>query len=131
MLNLFTDMKVNGQTPQRTDLYKFGKILPLMAMTAVPRLVSLSFIYSMANSSTWKFYTVVTTIFFTLYGLCYWVLQHFLKKKDSGLKGIGFLGFFTSIISPCLIGTFYSPFFMLTSLISALLHSVFLGQCLS
>ena len=78
---LFTDMEVNGQTPQRTALYKFGKIMPLMTMTAVPRLISLSFIYSMANSATWMFYTVLTAIFFALYGLCYWGLQHFLKKK--------------------------------------------------
>ena len=127
---LFTDLKVNGQTPVRSMTYKFGKILPLMSLKSIPRLFSVSLSFSFASIYNWKnvlFHIVYTLLILFLYGLSYFGLCSYLKRGDKSLEDLAFKGFFTSIIAPCIIGSFYSPYFMLTSLLSDVFHSINLG----
>ena len=127
---LFTDLEVNGQTPIRSLTYKFGKILPLMFLKSIPRLFSMSLSFSFASINNWKnliFYIVYTLSIFLLYGLSYFSLCSYLKREDKSLEGLAFKGFFTSIIAPCMIGSFYSPYFILTSLLSDVFHCINLG----
>ena len=134
---IYTDMPVNGEPPVRSASYKFLKILPLMFLLATPRLYSLSSIYSQANlfyqdSETWVFhwenflfYSLFTLILVLLYGLSYFILCHCLKKRDTSIQDQRqnrFMGFFTSIICPSIVGNYLSPFFILTSSISAVFH---------
>ena len=46
---LFTDLEVNGRTPVRSFTYKFCKILPLMFLKSIPRLFSISLLFSFAS----------------------------------------------------------------------------------
>ena len=134
---IYTDMPVNGEPPVRSASYKFLKILPLMFLLATPRLYSLSSIYSQANlfyqySETWVFhwenflfYSLFTLILVLLYGLSYFILCHCLKKRDTSIQDQRqnrFMGFFTSIICPSIVGNYLSPFFILTSSLSAVFH---------
>ena len=130
LTGLVTDLPVNGETPVRDFAYKFLKILPLMSLVALPRLFSLCSAFSLASIYNWQnltFFTVLTLLILLTYGLSYFALYSCLKKKDKSLKSVGIKGFFTSIIAPCMIGSFYSPYFMSTSVLSALFHSIFAG----
>ena len=127
---IFTDLQVNEATPLRSFTYKFGKILPLMFLKSLPRLFSIALFYCFASIYNWKnllFHILLTLVMVLLYGLSYYGLCSYLKKSDNSLKGLTFRGFFTSIISPCIIGSLLSPFFMLTSLLSDIFHSINLG----
>ena len=127
---LFTDLEVNGRTPVRSFTYKFCKILPLMFLKFIPRLFSISLSFSFAsiyNRKNLLFYISYTLSILFLYGLFYFGLCSYLKRSDKSLEGLTFKGFFTSIIAPCMMGSFHSPYFMLTSLLSDVFHSINLG----
>ena len=136
--SIYTDFPLNGDPPIRSAGYKFFQILPLMFLIATPRLYSLSTIYSQAsfydagnlyfNWENCLFYIFFTFIMLGLYGLAYKGLCHWLKKRDDSLqKGMSFLGFFTSIISPSIVGSYFSHFFLLTSLLSSLFHALLIS----
>ena len=127
---LITDLPVNGETPIRKFVYKFLKMLPLMNLVAVPRLFSLSTVFSLASIYNWMnllFFSLLTLGMLLAYGISYFGLCSYLKRRDKSLMGVTIKGFFTSIIAPCLIGTFYSPFLLSTSVLSAVFHSLMLG----
>ena len=127
---LITNLPVNGETPVRKFAYKFLKMLPLMNLVAVPRLFSLSTIFSLASIYNWMnllFFSLLTLGMLLAYGITYFGLCSFLKRRDKSLVGVTIKGFFTSIVAPCMIGTFYSPYFLCTSLLSAVFHSLMLG----
>ena len=101
-----------------------------MFIVIVPRLLSLSTIYSLATLDTWKFYLCLTAGVIGLHGLLF-----------SGLSGgpictmtnqytylpYTFLGFFTSIIAPCVVGDPETYFLVGQSIISALVHTLALA----
>ena len=135
---IYTDMPLNGETPVRSLGYKFGKILPLVFLEATPRLYTLSTVYSQANfydqdSHTFKwanclFFTLLTYVIFTLYYFCYQGLFKYLRKQDRYLtKNMSFLGFFTSLISPSMVGSYSSNLFILSSTLSAFYYTLMLG----
>ena len=121
---IFTDMPVSGVTPTRTFSYKFLVILPLMFLVATPRLLNLAAIYSLASIETPAnciFYSLLTLVLSLLYALSYFGICQYLKRQDKTLE-LSFLDCFTSIIAPCIMGSFYSEFYILTSLLSTGFH---------
>ena len=96
--------------------------------------LSLSFYFaSIINWKNFIFHTLYALSILFLYGLSYFGLFSCLKgrlERFYSLKGLAFKGLFTSIIAPCIIGSTYSrysPYFMVTSLLSDVFHSINLG----
>ena len=122
------------QSPMRTTSYKYGKILPNMVFTTMPRLMVLSLIFALSSHEAQYliFYLPYIFGFLVLYGLCFLCLKISLKKKEETLRSdkFFFLGFFTSIISPCIIGSIDSKFFKLSSIMSSIFHALALGVLL-
>ena len=119
------------QSPMRTTSFKYGKIFPNMIFTTLPRLMVLSLIFALSSgdSQYLVFYLPYIFGFLVLYGLCFVGLKISMKKKDETLRSdeFFFLGFFTSIISPCIIGSIDSKFFKWSSIMSSIFHALFLG----
>ena len=136
---VFTSMPVktelnDQQSPMRTTSYKYGKILPNMVFTTIPRLMVLSLIFALSSDEPQYliFYLPYIFGFLVLYGLCFLGLKISLKKKEETLRSdkFFFLGFFTSIISPCIIGSIDSKFFKWSSIMSSVFHALALGVLL-
>ena len=123
--SLFTDMVVNDKIPLRNASYKYGKVAPVMLLCALPRLFSLSVLFSCLTLSNWQFHILIT-FGLLLYGLFYSILTFSMKRIDKNMHGLTVLGYFTSIISPCIFGSFQVPFFMLSSIFSSVFHSLML-----
>ena len=120
------------QSPMRTTSFKYGKIFPNMIFTTLPRLMVLSLIFALSSTNRLNFYLPYIFGFLVLYGLCFVGLKISMKKKDETLRSdeFFFLGFFTSIISPCIIGSIDSKFFKWSSIMSSIFHALFLGVML-
>ena len=128
--------EITISNPLRSSSYKYGKILPNMVFITTARLVNLSLIFSLAsdNLDDLKFYLPYIFGFLVLYMICFKALKKVLRKRDPQkrevLKDRFLQGFFTSIIGPCIIGRIHSPFFMVSSIMSSIFHTVGLAVLL-
>ena len=140
--SVFTSMPVEteerlDQSPLRSSSYKYGKILPNIVLITTPRLINLSLIFSLAASANLDyliFYLPYIFGFLVLYMICFGALKMILRKRDPQkrevLKDRFLQGFFTSIIGPCVIGRVDSPFFMASSIMSSVFHTMGLAGLL-
>ena len=128
--------EITISNPLRSSSYKYGKILPNMVFITTARLVNLSLIFSLAsdNLDDLKFYLPYIFGFLVLYMICFKALKKVLRKRDPQkrevLKDRFLQGFFTSIIGPCVIGRVDSPFFMASSIMSSVFHTMGLAGLL-
>ena len=128
--SIFSSMPVETeserkQSPLAPSSYRYGKILPNMAIVTASRMIVLSLLFSLTfgQASNWVIWTIfsVTTV---LYCISYKTLtlslrRKYKKKGKTVLKDKRLQGFFTSLTGPCVIGRIDSPFYMATSILSS------------
>ena len=143
---IFSQSKVvtgeGEQSPMRSKSYEIFKIFPCMLFASTPRLVSLSLVFSLVtdhaftlsdgttrNSLIFYLPLLFGTLF--LYSVCFAGMNYCLKRGDrKGEKHDApsfILGFFTSIIAPCIIREINSIYYLLSSAMSAVFHSLLLA----
>ena len=119
------------RVPFRDLYFTYGKIVPLMSLVVTPRLFSVAASFSFATLEDAPFYVTFVLMYLVIYSLAYgfgpvkWVWK---KRPENGLgqkdfKELLYLGFLTSLVSPCIIGTFKSNFLAYTSILTAILQS--------
>ena len=116
------------RTPIRNLSFTFLKILPLVICSVLPRLLSMIVICSFVTFQDWIFYTIFGASYFGAFFLSCLGISHFIKKKyprsDASMIKLGLI---TSIVSPCVIGIFGSPFLVISSLSTTFLQSLALA----
>ena len=116
------------RTPIRNLSFTFLKILPLVMCSVLPRLLSMIVICSFVTFQDWLFYTIFGASYFGAFFLSCVGISHFIKNRyprsDSSMIKLGLI---TSIVSPCVIGIFGSPFLVVSSLSTTFLQSLALA----
>ena len=117
--------KTHRFSPFAPSGYRYGKILPNMAIVTASRMIVLSLLFSLtfgqaSNWVIWTIFSVTTVLYCISYKTLTLSLRRKYKKKDKTvLKDKRLQGFFTSLTGPCVIGRIDSPFYMASSILSS------------
>ena len=119
------------RVPFRDLYFTYGKIVPLMSLAVTPRLFSIAATFSFATLEDAPFYVIFVLMYLAIYCAAYGLgpVKWVWKKKPENIseqkhfKELLYLGFLTSLVSPCIIGAFKSNFLVYTSFLTAILQS--------
>ena len=114
--------------PIRTFKLVYLWILPLVVWAVTPRILSLVAIASFVTLHTWPFFTVYGLCNLVVYGSLCFGIKHSTSKKLATKASLINLGLLTSLLAPCVIGSFNSNFIFNCSIASSILHCIALGS---
>ena len=117
--------------PYRSLGFTYGLIVPLVTIAVTPRLISVAATFSFATLEDWCFYAIFALGYLSIFIIAYvfgpvkWMKKKMLKDNfvTKDFQELISLGFFTSFISPCIIGQFHSKFLIWTSALSTILQT--------
>ena len=124
---LITELPISGKVPQRSLVFTYAQIFPMVTLAVTPRLCTIAVIGSFATLENWVFYVSS----FLLYSFCHSICCLLERLKRQGKNSHqAFIGYVTSLIAPCTILNLTSNFIVWTSLSSSVLLSIGLGSML-